>query len=132
MTIQVTLPRESIVITIATKPSPPVMNGVKVPVVMIERNAPPQPTKAPLSSTAVDRVLMTLPPAESSDDGFCPAARIERPQFVLDRANATTNITATSAQKIADCRKIDGPTAGSWESPGIAQKSPGTLSGCFA
>ena len=62
---------------------------------------------------------MTLPPAASSDEGFCPAARIESPQLVRDRKNPAATTSTIATQKMPDCWKREGPTTGRSLSPGM-------------
>jgi hypothetical protein len=76
-----------------------------------------------LVSTARERVLTTLPPAVSREEGFCPAARVERPQFVLTSRKPTATTISSTTQKIAVCENSAGPTMGMSASPGIASLS---------
>ena len=88
------MPRESIAITIAMKPAPWVMNGVKLPAPTIARYAPPRPASPPAHSVAQVRVAVTLTPAASSASGRSPAALMLSPAEVRRSIQPTTKARA--------------------------------------
>ena len=88
------LPRDSIAITIAMKPAPWVMNGVKVPAPTSARYAPPSPANAPAHNVARVRVVVTLTPAASSASGRSPAALMLSPAEVRRSTHPTTKASA--------------------------------------